>query len=156
MEQTYSTKQIIIIMVVILSVILVFYGITVLVSNNKKEDTKNDNNSDTVIQYEEILVGEIFKQNNSEYYVLAYDSTSDGQKYKSDINTYVTKENSTKTYFVDMTNAFNKKYVSTESNFENEFPIFKEPTLLKIANGSIVEVYEGNSISDKITDLKKE
>lgn len=156
MEQTYSTKQIIIIMAVMLSVILVFYGITVLVSNNKKEDTKNDNNSDTVIQYEEILVGEIFKQNNSEYYVLAYDSTSDGQKYKSDINTYVTKENSAKTYFVDLTNAFNKKYVSTESNFENEFPIFKEPTLLKIVNGSIVEVYEGNSISDKITDLNKE
>lgn len=154
MEQTYSAKQIIIIMVVILSVILVFYGITVLVSNNK--NTEIDNNSDTVIQYEEILVGEIFKQNNSEYYILAYDGTNDGQKYKSDINTYTTKENSIKTYYVDLTNAFNKKYVATESNFENEFPIFKESTLLKIANGSIVEVYEGDSLSNKITELNKE
>ncbi len=154
MEQTYSAKQIIIIMVVILSVILIFYGITVLVSN-KKDDSESDI-SDTVIQYEEILVGEIFKQNGSEYYILAYDDTSDGQNYKSEINTYMTKENSIKTYFIDLTNAFNKKYVADESNFENEFPIFNETTLLKIVDGSIVEIYEEDSLSDKITELNEE
>lgn len=155
MEQTYSAKQIIIIMVVILAVILVFYGITILVNNNKSDSFIN-NDSNVTIQYDEILVGEIFKQNNQDYYVLAYDDTNEGQQYKSEMNTYILKENSLRTYLIDLTNGFNKKYVATESNFDGEFPIFKETTLLRITDGKIVEKSEGDSISDKLSALNEE
>lgn len=153
MEQTYSAKQVIIIMVVILAVILVFYGITILVSNNRSDSSLDNDNSNVTIQYDEILAGEIFKQNNSEYYVLAYDDSSDGQQYKSEINTYMSKENSIRTYLIDLTNAFNKGYVATESNFDGEFPIFKETTLLRIVDGVIVEKYESDTIADKLSEL---
>lgn len=153
MEQTYSAKQVIIIMTVILAVILVFYGITILVSNNKSDSSLDNDNSNVTIQYDEILAGEIFKQNNSEYYVLAYDDSSDGQQYKSEINTYMSKENSIRTYLIDLTNAFNKGYVADESNFDGEFPIFKETTLLRIVDGVIVEKYESDTIADKLSEL---
>lgn len=153
MEQTYSAKQVIIIMTVILAVILVFYGITILVSNNKSDSSLDNDNSNVTIQYDEILAGEIFKQNNPEYYVLAYDDSSDGQQYKSEINTYMSKENSIRTYLIDLTNAFNRRYVATESNFDGEFPIFKETTLLRIVDGVIVEKYESDTIADKLSEL---
>lgn len=155
MEQTYSTKQIIITLGVVLSVILIFYGITILINDNKKEEPIINNDS-TEIQYSEIIVGDIYNQKENEYYVLAYTDSSNSQTYISKANEYIYDNDSNKLYFINLINAFNKKYLSTESNFENKFPTFKGNTLLKISNGSIVEIYEAEQITDKIDELINE
>ena len=154
MEQTYSTKQIIITLGVVLSVILIFYGITFLV--DVKEDEVITNDDTTEIQYSEIIVGDMYNQKEDEYYVLAYDDSSEGQTYISKFNEYIYADESNKAYFINLMSAFNKKYLSTESNFENKFPTFKGNTLLKISNGSIVEIYEAEQITDKIDELINE
>lgn len=151
MEQTYSTKQIIVTLVVVLSIILIFYGITFLISDNKEEVITN--NDTTEIQYSEIIVGDIYNQKENEYYVLAYTDSSDSQTYISKVNEYIYDNESNKAYFINLTNAFNKKYLSDESNFENRFPTFKGNTLLKINNGAIVEIYEEEQITNKIDEL---
>lgn len=156
MEQTYSTKQIIISLFIVVAVILIFYGITVLLTNNKEKETSVPNDSnEAVIQYDEIIVGEIYNQSESEYYVLAYDDNSNSQEYISNLNTYSELEGATKSYEIDLTNAFNKKYVSSESDFEGQFPIFSETTLVKIVNKQIVETYTGTDINTQIENMTK-
>lgn len=156
MEQTYSTKQIIISLFIVVAVILAFYGITVVLTNNKEKETSVPNDSnEAVIQYDEIIVGEIFNQSESEYYVLAYDDNSNSQEYISNLNTYSELEGATKSYEIDLTNAFNKKYVSSESDFEGQFPIFSETTLVKIVNKQIVETYTGTDINTQIENMTK-
>lgn len=156
MEQTYSTKQIIISLFIVVAVILIFYGITVVLTNNKEKETSVPNDSnEAVIQYDEIIVGEIFNQSESEYYVLAYDDNSNSQEYISNLNTYSELEGATKSYEIDLTNAFNKKYVSSESDFEGQFPIFSETTLVKVVNKQIVETYTGTDINTQIENMTK-
>lgn len=152
MEQTYSAKQIIIIMSIILIVIGVFYGLTYLISDNLDNNIPN-NNTEVDIQYSEILVGEIYNQSEDEYYVLAYNDSDGSQTYISNVKEYNSLENSIKTYLIDLTNAFNKKYVSETSNFESDFPIFKGNTLLKISKDVIVEIYEEEKITEKLNEL---
>ena len=62
---------------------------------------------------------------------------------------YIPKENNLKIYTIDLSSAFNKKYIGESSNFELEYPIFSESTLLKIENKTIVQIYEGQ---EKITN----
>lgn len=156
MEQTYSTKQIIISLFIVVAVILAFYGITVVLTNNKEKETSVPNDSnEAVIQYDEIIVGEIFNQSESEYYVLAYNDNSNSQEYISNLNTYSELEGATKSYEIDLTNAFNKKYVSSESDFEGQFPIFSETTLVKVVNKQIVETYTGTDINTQIENMTK-
>lgn len=156
MEQTYSTKQIIISLFIVVAVILIFYGITVLLTNNKEKETSVPNDSnEAVIQYDEIIVGEIYNQSESEYYVLAYNDNSNSQEYISNLNTYSELEGATKSYEIDLTNAFNKKYVSSESDFEGQFPIFSETTLVKVVNKQIVETYTGTDINTQIENMTK-
>ena len=152
MEQTYNTKQVVIIFSVIIAVIAIFYGITIVVSDNNKEEVIN-NIEEPNIQYTEILVGEIYNQNENEYYVLAYDGSENSQTYVSSLKEYTNTENSNQAYFINLLSAFNKKYLSSESNFDNKYPTFKCSTLLKINNGNIVEVYEEEQITTKLEEL---
>lgn len=153
MEQTYKTKHIIISIFIVVAVIVLFYGLTVLLVNNKKEKEQNNNDIEkTVIQYDEILVGEIYSQKENEYYVLAYTSDN-SQKYISKLNEYNGLENSIKTYQINLASGFNKKYVSETNNFDSEYPMFGETTLLKITDKQITEKYTGNDIMTKIESL---
>lgn len=158
MEQTYNTKHVIISLFIVVAVIVIFYGITVLLTKNKKESITDNNIPEATIQYEEILVGEIFNQKETEYYVLAY-ASDNGQTYISSLNTYSKLENATKSYQIDLTSGFNKKYVSSENNFEGQYPTFGETTLLKIVDKQIVEKYTGSDITtqiEKMTNMGKE
>jgi uncharacterized protein YktA (UPF0223 family) len=69
------------------------------------------------------------------------------------ISTYSELKNSLKVYTVDLSDAFNKKYVSDESNFNDEYPIFKETTILKIENKKITETYEGEEQISAILNI---
>lgn len=110
-NQLMSLFKIIGILVVIFGL---FYGLTVL---RTKDKTNNDSKEkETVIQYDEILIGTLLDQTANEYYVLITDlNAADYSKYGSYISNF---EGSTKLriYTADSKDIFNRSYVGEESN----------------------------------------
>lgn len=142
----YSLKSLLIFVFIITVIIVIFYGITTLITKNKDISSNNEKTEEAVIQYDEIVVGEIFSQNKDEYYVLAtFKDDSELSNYNSIITEYNEKKNSIKVYSINLNSGFNKKYISSSSKFDNDYPIFKESTLIKISNKKIVDIYEGQT-----------
>ena len=128
----------------IILVFLIFYGIAYLKMNNK---TKAEDEIVQSIQYEEILVSNILKQNKDNYYVLIYNDEKDyNNYYYYYVQAYKKNENSLYVYLTDIQNSFNSVYKADTSNLNvddiSKIRI-KEDTLLKISNGRIVSYYEG-------------
>ena len=161
MEDKYNIKQLIIFIIIILIILGIFYGITVLVTNNKKEssttDTTETSEEDVTIDYDTILVQNIYSQNEDSYYVLAsFEDDSKVTNYNNSVSQYSETDNALKVYNIDLSSAFNKNYVADESNFESEYPIFSETTLLKIENKKIVETYVGDEITTALSSSSGE
>lgn len=134
------------IILIVSAIFLIFYGITVIVTKNKKETAPET--QDTVIQYDEILLGTLFEQSNSEYYVLVTKSDDEYlTTYTTYLTTYKSKENATRFYTSNLDSGFNKTYIAEESILDTNTLTelkFKESTLLKIKDKKIVSSYEGN------------
>ena len=141
------------IILAIVAISLIFYGITTIVTKNNKKD--NGLTEEVNIQYDEILVGTLFEQPNSEYYVLVVkDDDYYYSAYTSLLSVYTTKEKSIRVYTADLTNAFNKTYQAEESNIKTtdlQQLKFSDSTLIKIKDKKIVAGYEGST--DIITHL---
>ena len=152
MEENFNIKQLILFILIIMITLGLFYGITTLVldkKNNTKVDNTEEANNDVTIDYNTILAKNILSQSQEAYYVLAsFTEDSNVTEYKNTIEKYKNKENSLKVYEVDLNSAFNKAYVSDESNLTGENITFKETTLIKVENKQIKEVFEGK---DEIT-----
>ena len=152
MEENFNIKQLILFILIIMITLGLFYGITTLVlekKNNKKVDNTEEANNDVTIDYNTILAKNILSQSQEAYYVLAsFTEDSNVTEYKNELDKYKTKEKSLKVYVVDLNSAFNKAYVSDESNLTGENITFKETTLIKVENKQIKEVFEGK---DEIT-----
>ncbi len=126
-----------------------FYGITYFVTKNSNYVTGDGSSPDTIatIQYDKIIVGDIKNQKRDEYYVLLEKADSnDYALYQTYLTQYSSKEDALKVFEVDMNDIFNQDYYAEESNIDtddmSEFRI-KGATLLKIADGSITDFYEG-------------
>ncbi len=136
--------RLITVFLIVMLVFAVFYVLTIFIKNGKTEETgKNDGVA--VIQYEEILVGEILNQKSDLYYVLIA-SNEELPTYDTYINNYKNSENANAIYKVDLDSIFNQKYVDDNSNFEFDDLKdirFKGATLLKIEKHKITEYYEG-------------
>lgn len=147
MNEEYSLTGLIKMIFLILIISIVFYGLTIIITKNKKieDDIIKD---ETQIQYNEILIGNIYDQNEDEYYVLV-ELNSDYLTLNNVITNYNQKTNKIKLYTADLNNTFNKSYYGTESNFDLQYPIFNKSTLIKIKDKKLVEYVEG---TDKITE----
>ena len=147
-KENYSEEIIKLIKFVILIVIvlIIFYGITKYVNEHRKISDKTET-TNSVIQYDEIIMGNVFEQKEPMYYVLAETAEN---PYKNLFSTYKTaynkKSDSYGFYTVNLSNAFNKDYFKKVSDFTSNYPILKETTLLKIENGVVTEHYEGDQI----------
>lgn len=151
-------KKIIIITLVVLAFLVAFYFITVAILDKGDSSTKNINTDEEVeIQYKEILVGTSFSMKDSSYLVVYYDTTDEenASTISSAISTYRTNNKDSHIYYVDMSNALNKSFVSEESNSSagsaSELKI-NGPTLINFSDGKIVEYVEG---TEKIVDYLK-
>lgn len=141
-------KQAIIMSVIVLVLFGAFYLLTVVILD--KDLLKDDNNTvNTEIQQSEILVGSSFNRPVDEYLVVYYDATDEeiGSEILSIVSTYRTSENSLNLYNVNLGDALNKRFVVTEDSNPSatkasEMKI-KNPTLIKIKEGSIVDYIEG-------------
>lgn len=146
MNDNYDLKNIIKFILIVSVIALLFYFITVVVLKNKKSETYDISSEPAVIQYNEIIIGDMFNQKESEYYVLLKENEDFYlDLYDTYISTYTGKENSLKVYTVDLSNAFNKKYLAEENNLDKENFKIKSTALIKINNKNIVETYEDNN-----------
>ncbi|MDD3341778.1 MAG: hypothetical protein PHN72_06305 [Bacilli bacterium] len=147
------------IILVILVIFATFYLITYWVDHSKKKTTTNKNEStdNAVIQYDEILIGNILNQSPSTYYVLIMTKEDKTNKVFSTYTTnYSDKEGSLRLYTANLDDAFNKTYKSDSSKLDTENieeVKVKENTLIKVENNKIVESIEGTSnIQNKLSE----
>ena len=82
-DESFKIKNVIIILLIIMIVLVSFYFITKYVLEHKKDDTPV---AESVIDREKIIFGQMFNRPDSEYYVIAYDSTG---KSKDIYNKYI-------------------------------------------------------------------
>lgn len=139
-------------MVVIVTVVfLLFYAVTLIVTKEKKQEVLK---TPATIQYKEILLGNILKQPNDNYYVLAFTSDDAYSIY------YETKLDGQKTkyYKVNIDNPLNSNFVSDKSNLNvSDITDLKvsQSTLFEIKNKKIIKTYEGNEkIIEYLDSLK--
>lgn len=145
-------------LILIVTVIFgIFYLLTILINKKDKEtNNEKDNTSEVSIQYDEILIGNIFNQNNDNYYVLIEDVEDvNVSVYHAYLSLYSQVEDAKRVYTAILNNTFNNKYFGEESNISNDITKFKvsKTTLLEISKGKIVKSYEKD---EDITKILKE
>lgn len=105
---------------------------------------KNDINYVANAQTTKILCGSILNRSDSEYLVLAYKLKEDSVSlYDSLLERYNTGKKNLPLYKVDLSNSRNNICVGENVNISNNISELKikEPTLLKIKDGKIIESY---------------
>lgn len=155
-------RKLLIIIGAVCAVMLSFYFITEFVIKNKKDDNTNNDTpkTETVIQYEEILMGSSLNQGSGEYYVFAYLEDDDMLNvYNSYIDSYNKIDGHKKVYKVNLSNDFNKSYVSGTDEYYLEGSDVSKikvrgTTLIKVIDNSISYSYRNSdTIIDKLTRL---
>lgn len=160
-DTSLEITKLIKIIVVVVVIAVVFYGITILITKYKKDnDTDTNTTIPTTIQYDEIVLGSLFRQSQNEYYVLIQKEEDPYNSLLSSyISSYSAKANSVKVYLVNMDHVFNQFYVSTESNLNtNDIRSFRVSglSMVKVSNKNIVESYEGiDAIENRFKELLK-
>lgn len=138
-----------------------FYLITTWVTKNSNNGSNQnkDTEQDTVIQYDDILLGNVLKQNKDEYYVLLIDKKEDKSKYVTYISTYEEKEDGLKIYTTYLDDVFNQNYKSEESNLmiENIDDLkVRTTTLFKVKDHKVIEAIEENeNVQNKLIEMTK-
>ena len=114
-----------------------------------------------VIQYSEIMAGNIFNRGEEEFYVLLYKYDGDNDKYFSGIyNTYQYKQKDIKMYKVNLSSGLNKSYLTEDTasvnvSDGNSLKVV-DGTLLRINNGKVVESYFGrDKVDSNLAELLK-
>lgn len=148
-EYTQSTKTILITTGVVLAVFGMFYLMTILLNNSKRGlNTKEPTKEEAAIQYFEILGDDTFEIDKDEYYVLFYDFNGPKSVYLDYLFDQYSKAQNQYIYKVDLSNGFNKKFISEETNEyagnASELKV-KDATLIKIRYGENVSYVEGSS-----------
>jgi hypothetical protein len=155
-----SMPKLIKIGIVVVVIFIAFYILTLsLTEKQNSNDTVNNNDTSTpsTIQYDEILAGETFNMNNSEYYVLFYDFSDESIStlYGGIINSFKTNHTNDKLYIVDLSKGFTSPYIADASNpsvQRIEDLKVKESTVIKISNGQNIAYVEGK---DAIKNILK-
>lgn len=134
-----EVKKGIIVIVVVLVVLVAMYFLTVKILS---KDTKDDKVTENSIQYDEIMAGESFNQNNDEYYVIYYDASNKYSNLSSLISSYQLNGTGIRLYSVDLSDGINKKYVTDGEIVTDDASSLrvKDQTLLKFSDNRVVEV----------------
>lgn len=158
MSSSFSLEfgKVVKIFIAIILFFVIFYFLTVFIlergdsSFNVIDTTPTEDD----IQYQEILAGNSFSVDNDHYYVLYYDMSTEDLKstYTNIISTYEEQDDHDSIYTVDMSSAFNKKYLSDDANSEVKVVDnlkISGPTLIEFQDGSVVSYIEGQEAITK-------
>lgn len=121
--------------------LLCFYILTVYITN--KNNSEEETLKTVEISNDTIILGRSLSMSKDDYYVL-YCESSLMETYNEIISNY---NGGLPIYKVDMSDAFNSKYSTSEESNKNpskvsEFKI-NGPTLIKVSNKKVVEYIEG-------------
>lgn len=159
-QNTYNNdteiSKLIKLIIVVSLIVLIFYGLTVLVNQEKEVENPDTPAS---IQYDEILIGNVLKQPNEEYYVMIYDDEDyDTSLYSTYLDLYKQKDEAIRIYTSQLNNPLNQNFKAEESNLDisdiSDLKI-QSSTLLKIDNGKIEEFYEGEELVEYLKEISK-
>ena len=144
-------RKLLIIIGAVCAVMLSFYFITEFVVKHKKEEnTENNKTTTPEIQYDEILMGEMFNQGSGEYYIFAYDEKDSLlSTYESYIKQYEAIDGHKKFYRVNLSNDFNKGYVGTEAYIEGD-----DVTKIKVTGTTLIKIID-NKVSYSYLTFEK-
>ena len=154
--------------VIILFAVLAVLGITYVIAGLmtgeiKFGSPKEEEKVPAEIQYEEIIMGEIFNQPGDEYYALLFDFTSNyASSYITYKDVFEADTENPKIYLVDMEKGFNKGFlVQGDEEYEANPDSFdqlkvKNPSLLKISNHKVTERYEGKDAIEEFFSAEDE
>ena len=156
MNGNYDVKSIVKFIIIVLLVAAIFYLITIFVAN-KNTTTSNKKTEEAIIQYEEIIIGNMYNQRETEYYVLLKDENDPYiSYYETYLTNYKSKDDALKVYYVDLSSAFNKKYLSDSNNIEKDNFKINSTVLIKIKDKNILESYQNSEeITEALTQMTK-
>ena len=136
---------------IVTGIFLAFYLVTWLFTDNSDENKKEEEKPEVSIQYDEILMSNLLKQKDLEYYVLAYDAEDKYyDSYNMYIYTYSTQKDAKRVYTSVLSNGFNKKFYDKElkESVIDAADIsklkLKDTSLIRVRRGTIRNVYEGH------------
>ena len=131
--------------IVLVGIVVIFLGLYIFTGKIVTKDMDKDN-TDTIkveIGYDEILMGNILNRNYTNYMVLIYNVSFDSDLANL-YNTYSSKENVTKMFYVDLSKKFNSQYynIGTKTTIPEDIKDIKvgDYTLFYINAGSITKV----------------
>lgn len=145
------------IVLIVFVVLGLFYLLTLYITNKNEDSSTNDKKSkeETTISYSNIILGKSFSMSDDDYLVIYYDESDEDTKttYNNLVSTYKGKDEALPIYIVDMSSAFNKKYVTNEESNKNPNNaselLINGSTLIHFSNQSVSEYIEGE---EAITD----
>lgn len=131
-------------------VLALVYFVTALATGEIKFNNKKKvEETETSIQYEEIIAGQILNRNDKDYYVLLFNFTDTYASYYLSIkDTYVKKDKALPVYIVDLEKDINKGIVAEDSKniktYVDNVNSLKvsNPTLIRIKDHKIVQSIE--------------
>ena len=132
----------------IVLVLVLFYLLTLYLTGRGDTTTTNTSSGEGTISYTDIMAGRSFSMPENEYLVVYYDreNTDVLTTLSLAVSSYRAKEDHLTIYTVDMSNSFNKGYVSEKSNSAvttaSELKI-NGPTLIHFKDGSVSQYVEG-------------
>ena len=159
-QNTYNNdteiSKLIKLIIVVSLIVLIFYGLTVM--KKKKKEVENPD-TPASIQYDEILIGNVLKQPNEEYYVMIYDDEDyDTSLYSTYLDLYKQKDEAIRIYTSQLNNPLNQNFKAEKSNLDiSDISDLKvqSSTLLKINDGKIEEFYEGEKLVEHLKEISK-
>ncbi len=150
-------KKLIRIILIVTAVMIVFYGITVLVTQKSNKSSANKNENTVKIQYDNIVIGSMLNIDGNFYVLIEDAKDSHLNEYNTLLQSIKANDDAPKVYIADLSDSFNKKYLSDESDYTSEISNFKVKgtTLVKIEDHKIVDTYDDyDAIYSKLSDLE--
>lgn len=146
---------------IVLAIIIIIFGLFFLITKMLKKEDYSDIFVESLdvaeIQYTDILIGNMLKQSENEYYVLIENSEEEISEityYAQNYQALYDKTKDYKMYTAQLNNVFNKKYYGQTDSYEANSLSFSKTTLVKVSNGSIVETYaQYGDIVNKLEEL---
>ena len=142
----FITTLAILLIIFILSYFIIGFFYTKEINFDKNKDT-DDTKEEVNVDNKTIMLGQIFDQSDSEYYVLIYDMSDDSSMIPSWQSTYESSDDALTLYKVDSSKKFNSRYIVKKDSNKNATDLSNlkiiSPTLIKISNKQIIDYIEG-------------
>lgn len=146
-----------VLMIIVVAVLFgIFYGITVLITN-KKEQNKPTGTTEPKIEYDKILLGNLFKQKEDKYYVFISDQDDENIAiYESYLQVYSKLDKHDMVYYSVLNHPMNAQFKGdkTNTNVTNILDLkVKGTTLVYVEKGKITKTYD---TEEKLLNYLKE